>query len=83
MEKLEFKFKKIEKTKIHSDAQFLADQIWEWSGKRLSFPLLMKMIKTKGRQFVFECWNEIRRENPKDKVKLFMWKIGQVKINWS
>lgn len=62
--------------------QELADQIYTYFGKELKFGFIIRVIKMKGYQFIFECWNDVKQSNPKNAVSLFMWKIGQVKINF-
>lgn len=62
---------------------FVADQIYQGFGKKLAFPRIMAIIKTHGRQFAYEIWNEIRQqENVKNPVALFLHKVGQNKINF-
>ncbi len=82
MEKIQLKDYKLKKPKIHTKEQSLADEIYSYFGKKLSFGFIMNKILTKGYQFVYEAWNEIRQTNPKNRVSLFLWKIGQTKINF-
>ena len=42
----------------------------------------MQIIKTHGRQFAYETWNEIRQQQVKNPVALFLWKVKQNKINF-
>lgn len=76
MEKLNIdlsRFKK--KSNIRSPEQDLADQIYSWSNKRLSFGMLMKYIKLNGLQRMYELWNEVRKGDAKDGPALLMWKL--------
>ena len=70
----------LKKTKIYTKEQALADEIYSYFGKQLRFVIIMKFIKTKGYRFIYEACNEIRQSNPQNRLKLFMWKVGQVKI---
>ena len=72
------KFKKEEK-KI-SREQYLADEIYKFFDKKAHFGMLMKFIKLKGWQAIYEIFNEIKKADANDKLKLFMWKIGQERI---
>lgn len=72
------KFKK--PSKVYSSSGLLAKEISEWSNKELKFPMLLRLIKLKGEQFIRETWNEVKQDNSKEPYKLFMWKIGQIKI---
>ena len=83
MEKLSIKDLKLKKTKIYTKEQELADQIYSYFGKQLKFGLIMNFIKQKGFQFMYEVYNEIKHSNPKNREALFMWKVGQVKINFN
>ncbi len=78
---MEIKFK-LKKTRIHTKAQELSDQIYSYFNKELRFPMIMKFIKTKGYSFTYETFNEVRQSDCQDKKKLFLWKIGQTKINF-
>lgn len=60
--------------------QELAGQIYEWSNRKLNFGLLMKNIKGKGYQFIYECFNEAKQGNAKDPYKIFMYLIGKTKV---
>jgi len=76
LKKFESKKKKITRE------QELADRIYTYFGKKLSFGLIMKKILTKGYQYTYECWNEVKQSNPKNRLSLFMWKIEQTKIDF-
>jgi len=67
-------------TKISSSRGLLAQEIYEWSGKKLSFSMLMRLIKLKGEQFTREVWADVKQSDAKDPYKLFMWKLGQTKV---
>lgn len=73
---------KIKKPKVFSREMDLADQIYEYFKKELEFPLLMKLIKTKGYQFIYECFNETRQSNFPHKLELFLSTVGKTKIRW-
>ena len=62
----------------------MADQIFQGFHKKLPFPAIMKIIKMHGRQFAYETWNGIRRqENVKNPVALFLHKVGENKIKFT
>ena len=65
--------------KVYSSAGLLAAEINEWD-KRLGFPMLLRLIKVKGEQFIRETWSEVKKSDAKEPHKLFMYKIGQVKV---
>lgn len=71
--------KKFQKTKspvkIFSAEQALAEEIWNFFYKKLPFPRIMRIIKTHGRQKVYEIFNNIRQSGPKNPVALFVWKF--------
>jgi len=75
--------KRSELSKVYNRDQFVADEIYKFFGKKIAFPLLMRLIKTHGNQFVYETYNEIRQGNAKSPVALFMWKMKQNKIKWN
>ena len=77
-EKYMEKFKK--PPKIYSSKQLLGLEISAWSGKKLSIPMIMKFCNDKGEQFVRECWASAKDSTADDKVKIFMYKYGQVKV---
>lgn len=62
---------------------FVADQVFKFFRQKLAFPLIMRMIKIHGRQFVFQTLQEIQHSNPKNPVALFMWKMKQNKIQFT
>lgn len=66
--------------RVFTKEQELCSLIYEESGKRLSFPLLMRFCKTHGTIAVREIWEEVKKSNPKDGVSLFMFLIGKNKI---
>ena len=71
---------KLKKKRIYTKEQLLCEEIWLYFGKKLKFSMIMNFIKTKGYQFCYETWNEIKQSNPKNRESLFMYKIGKVKI---
>ena len=82
MEKITIKDYRPKKTRVFTKEQSLASDIYSYFGKKLKFGFIMNKIKTKGYQFIFEVWNEIKKSNPKNRESLFMWKIGNTKINF-
>lgn len=74
------------KVKNLTKEQLLAEDVWNFLGKPKkgygSFPSLMSIIKKYGTQWVYECFNETRQADCDDRGKLFMWKIGQAKIQF-
>ena len=81
MEKISKNYK-IRKSRIFTKEQDLANQIYDYFNKELKFGFIMNKIKTKGYQFIYEIWNEVKQSNPKKAISLFMWKIGNTKINF-
>jgi len=74
----------LKKFKIGNPNQdhFVASQIYEGLGKKVAFPRIMQIIKTHGRQFAYEKWNEIRQGNSRSPVALFLWKVKNNKIEF-
>ena len=72
----------IKKSKVFTREQLLAEDVWLFFSKRLPFPRLMKMIKDKGHQAVYESFNDVRKSNAKDKLALFIFKVKEYKILW-
>lgn len=70
------------KGKVFTKEQVLAEQVWLYFGKRFPFSRIMKMIKEKGHQFVFEVFSEIKNSEAKNHLSLFIWKIYQTKVDW-
>ena len=71
---------------IFTKEQSLAEEIWIYFGKDkgfqgLNFPRIMSLIKTKGYQFIFETFEEIKKGDGKNKKALFIWKAKQIKID--
>jgi len=79
MEKISKEYK-LKKTRIFTKDQELASQIYDYFGKKLKFGFIMSKIHTKGYQFMYEIFNEIKHSKPKNRAALFLWKIGQTKI---
>ena len=53
----------------------LANEIYEWSGKQINYPRLMKTIKEQGLQAIRELYLETKKEGAG--FKLFLWKLGR------
>lgn len=51
-------------------------EIWEHFGKQISFPLVMKMCKTKGINNVRSIFLEVQKSG--GSVKTFMYKYGEL-----
>lgn len=77
-----FKKRAVEYNKIYSKEQALADEIWKFFKKELTFARIMKIIKEKGYQATYIIYNEIKKSKPKKPVALFLWKIKNEKIIW-
>lgn len=61
--------------------QVLADEIWNYYGKKIKFSALMSIIKSYGDQWVYECYNDLRQQG-NYALPLFLWKIKQAKVQW-
>jgi len=75
-------YSKIKKPKVFNREMDLADQVYEYFKKELDFPLIMKLIKTKGYQFIYECFNDSRKSDFSHKLELFLSLVGKTKIKW-
>lgn len=71
---------KVKKTRIFTKEQELADRIFFYFGKEITFPTIMRFIKTKGYQAIYEIWNEVKHSKPKNKLSLFLWKVKNERI---
>lgn len=67
-------------SKISSSSQLLSAEISQWSNGRLKIGQLMKMAKTKGEQYLRECWAYAKDSKADDPVRLLVWKYGQTKL---
>ncbi len=67
-------------TRIFSPIQALATEIYEATGRRAKFPQLCGMISRKGIQFSNEKWQEIKKGDGDDKLKLFVWSLKNTKV---
>ena len=76
----DFRKRAPERNRIFTREQQLSETIWKYFAKRLAFPRIMKMIKDKGFQGVYEAWNEVKQSGSKDPLALFIWKVGKQKI---
>jgi hypothetical protein len=75
LEKFKITTRKINKEKV------LATDIWRFFGKKIPFSLIMFFIKRKGYKFVFEVFNELKKEGNAS-PRLFIWICGKQKIKW-
>ena len=66
-----------------TEEQFLAGEIYEYFGKKLSFGWIMVIVKTKGKIYVRETFEKIRKGNAKDRLALFLWTCAECKINYN
>ena len=57
-----------------------ADEIYEYFGRQIKYPVLMVMMKNKGPQFVYDTYLEVKKSDCANSVALFMWKLKQVKV---
>ena len=62
--------------------QILADEIWRYFGKKLSFPRVFVLIKNCGAVFVREVFEEIRKGDPRDRLALFVYRCKNCHIRW-
>ena len=74
----------LQKFKVGNPNQdhFIADQVFQGFKRKLSFGRIMQIIKTHGNQFVYNTWNDIRQQNCRNPIALFLWKVKQNKIDW-
>ena len=72
MERIEFSLPKPKKG-IYTEEQALADEIWTYFGKELSFPRIMRIIKTIGKKACYEIFADVRQSSVKKEVALFVY----------
>lgn len=65
-----------------NEDHYVADQVFQYFGKRLAFPRIMVMIKQHGRHFILQTLLEMKSYSPKNPVALFLWKVKQNTIQW-
>lgn len=78
--------KQLNKTpkRIYTKEQTLADEIWRYFEKKYPFPRIMKDIKNKGFQAIYEIYNEIKKsEDIKNRLSLYVWKVRENKIEFT
>jgi len=66
--------------KIYSSKHLLASEISEWAAGKLKIPMLMKFCDAKGEQFVRDCWAQAKDSNARDKIAIFMFNYGNLKV---
>ena len=59
----------------------LVNEIWRYFDKAVAFPRLMNIVKTKGYQFTYECFNEVKKGDARNPASLFLWKIKNCRID--
>src|ERR1700754_2242135 len=72
-----FKVKKVS-NQDHAKKVALADEIRELWG--ITIPRMMRTIKLKGYQFIWECYTECKKSTARNPAALFQWKIKQVPV---
>lgn len=65
-------FHQKKKSRIYTEEQALADEIYSHFNKELPFPRIMRIIKRKGKQKVYETFNEVRQGTAKSPIALFI-----------
>ncbi len=76
-----FKFKR-KSTASSKEAQLAAD-IYEWSGKNINYPLLLKNIKQKGYKATWEIWADVKqRRGIKTPYVYFMTVLMREEVLW-
>ena len=64
-----------------SEERNLADEIFEYFDRKLSYGVIRKFINEKGKIFVRETFDKVRKES-KNPLGLFIWIIGKQEIVW-
>ena len=65
-----------------TEEQFLAGEVYEYFGKELMFPRIMAIIRDKGKGFVREVFEEIRKGDPRNRLSLFVWRCKNCQVKW-
>lgn len=84
-------FQKIEKTidwekkkktaaKLHTKNHLLADEISRYFNEPKKFAMYLGVIGHVGFDRAYRIFAEIKQSKAKTPAKLFMWKVGQLKI---
>lgn len=55
--------------------QYLAEEIWRYFNKELSFGRIMAIIKKTGWQSIYEIFQEIKKGDVKNRLSLFIYKV--------
>ena len=74
-EYLEKKKAEAKRHRTYTNDQSLAEQIWEHFHKKLPFARIMRMIKDKGHQRVYEQWNDVRQSDCRNELSLFVYRV--------
>lgn len=64
----------LKKGRVHTAEQALAEEIWDHFRRALPFPRIMRLIKTWGRQRIYEEFNTVRKGDSEQPLKLFIWR---------
>ena len=71
------------KTNIASKEAQLAADIYEWSGKKINYPLLLKFIKEKGYKATWEIWADVKqRKGIREPYVYFMTVLMREEIEY-
>ena len=62
--------------------QVLAEEIWLHFSKKVTFGMLMGLIKKKGEQAIREFFYESIKTPHPDHLALFLWKCKNNKVQW-
>ena len=68
--------------RVFTEEQYIADCVYQYFGKKLAFPRIMKMIKEHGKIFIRETLEEIKKTECDDKLALFLWKVKSNQVIW-
>lgn len=78
--KLDFKVSR-KKSRVFTRDQALAEEVYLFLSKSLAFSRIMSLIKRKGYEFIFRCYNEVRKsESVKNPPALFHHLTGKVEV---
>ena len=68
--------------KKQTKEQLLAEEIWLYFKKDISFGRIMKMIQLNGDQCIRECFLETQKSDAKEPVAFFLFLVKHNKTIW-
>ena len=65
-----------------SSKQLLLSEIYQYFKPRLKGGEIAGLLRDKGETFVRETFEQLKKDNPKDRLSVFLWRLGRVRTKW-